>query len=229
MMLDDERVESRMSATTLAERIQQRLTAVGKSPRAASLEATGQPDAIRDILSGKSATPRLSTIKKLANALDTTPSWLLATELADSPEAGETVAATPPPARDLPVRGRAAGAVIGVDTMAGDAIDYVARPGALAHVPDAYVLWVSGESMAPRYEPGDPLYVHPHRPVRIGDDVVVQITDEGGDKALIKRLKSVDTETVVLRQFNPDGLITLRRDQIVAMHRVLTLTDLFGV
>lgn len=53
----------------LADFIRERLRVIGKSPRDASIEATGSPDAIRNIFRGKSEHPRGDTLRNLARAL----------------------------------------------------------------------------------------------------------------------------------------------------------------
>lgn len=55
-------------------RIEQRLEAVGKSERAASIEATGGAHAIRNMRKGSK--PGIDVFTKLAGVLDTTPEWL---------------------------------------------------------------------------------------------------------------------------------------------------------
>lgn len=49
---------------------------LGLSPRAASLKAGLGPTAVRDIVQRPGASPRVETIRKLAEALGTTPEWL---------------------------------------------------------------------------------------------------------------------------------------------------------
>jgi len=57
-------------------RIQERLAALGKSERGAAEEAGLSAAAIRNMREGKSTSPRLDTIRKLAPVLKTTPEWL---------------------------------------------------------------------------------------------------------------------------------------------------------
>jgi phage repressor protein C with HTH and peptisase S24 domain len=54
-------------------------------------------------------------------------------------------------------------------------LDYLARPPSLADDPDAYAVEIVGESMAPRFEPGERAFVSPKARVGIGDDVIVQL------------------------------------------------------
>lgn len=62
---------------TIADRVQSRLKKLDLSMRKASLDA-GLSDAfIRNIVAGKSTSPRGINLSKLARALNTTESWLL--------------------------------------------------------------------------------------------------------------------------------------------------------
>ena len=72
--------------TNIAQRVQSRLKKLDLSMRKASLEA-GLSDAfIRNIISGKSESPRGINLSKLAQTLQTTESWLLT---GDGPEDAE--------------------------------------------------------------------------------------------------------------------------------------------
>ncbi len=62
----------------------------GKSARAISIEATGKPDALRDILRGKVISPRSDTLRKLAKYLGTDVAYLTGTSDAGSPQARES-------------------------------------------------------------------------------------------------------------------------------------------
>lgn len=66
-----------MSDSIVAERIQERLKALGKTARGASLEAGLSPDAIRGVLRGMSRTPRGETLQRLARVLDCSITYLL--------------------------------------------------------------------------------------------------------------------------------------------------------
>lgn len=112
----------------------------------------------------------------------------------------------------------------------GEVVDRVAMPPALAQVPDAYGLYASGTSMEPRYHPGELVYVHPRRPARVGDYVVVQLrpdSDGGPPIAMIKRLISDSSNRLVLEQFNPAKRIEIPREQVLSVHRILTGDELF--
>jgi hypothetical protein len=123
--------------------------------------------------------------------------------------------------RDLPLLGTALGGHVpdleGLDDDSadlieldlGEVIDHLERPAAIASDRDAYALTILGDSMAPRFEPGERILVSPRAPVGIGDDVVVQLRGrEGEDErvklVLVKRLVRRSPSFVELRQFNPE-------------------------
>lgn len=59
------------------DRIEQRLTELKLSPRAASLKAGLNTHFLQAVLSGKSESPRGDNLTKLARALETTAQWLM--------------------------------------------------------------------------------------------------------------------------------------------------------
>lgn len=62
--------------TTRADRIRERLEALGLSERAASMKAKLNPRFITDLLLNPDMSPRADNMRKLAEALETTPDWL---------------------------------------------------------------------------------------------------------------------------------------------------------
>lgn len=58
-------------------RINERLQQLGKTPRAASIEAGGGPDLIRNISRGRSKAPRGKTLTGLAEVLGVSVEWLM--------------------------------------------------------------------------------------------------------------------------------------------------------
>jgi phage repressor protein C with HTH and peptisase S24 domain len=110
-----------------------------------------------------------------------------------------------------------------------EVLDYLARPPSLAEDPEAYAVEIVGESMSPRFEPGEYAFVSPKAPVRIGDDVIVQLRAperEGSDIAgqvtevLIKRLVKRSPTFLDLRQFNPDKVFRVPLARVQHLHRV---------
>lgn len=228
-------------ANSLIERIDVRLKKTGKSDRGASLEATGGPDFIRHLRKGRVTNPRIDSIKKLAEVLQTTSDWLIdgtgneeLTGEGDGTNAPD-VSGKPIPSAMLearhpvPIMGRAAGSVVGASNLADEPIDYVNLPISAAKIKDIYGLWVEGTSMLEKYEPGEPIIIAPHRTVRAKDFVVVQVMQDGELRALVKRYVSRDEGRIKLEQFNPRSFIEIPVEHVHAMHRILSTPELFGM
>jgi phage repressor protein C with HTH and peptisase S24 domain len=127
-----------------------------------------------------------------------------------------------------------------IELHLSEVLDYLGRPPSIATDPTAYAVEIIGESMAPRYEPGERVFVSPRSPVRIGDDVIVQLragpadaADEDGPPSrdanqtadrvtmvLIKRLVKRGPTFIELRQFNPDTTFRVEMERVAAVHRV---------
>jgi phage repressor protein C with HTH and peptisase S24 domain len=229
----------------LIDRINERLSSLNLSPRAASLLVGTNPDLVRGILrAGADANPTTETLAKIAQALQTTPAWLRGeTEqrppLIGMPEAIRADRAAPlrdSMPKDLPVWGSAAGSVVhnnveGFHVFTGEPVDYVRRPPALANVRDAYAIYVTGDSMAPLHNNGDLRFVHPHRPASPGDSVILQTKNWEHDpgQGYIKIFRRRKADTIVLEQLNPAATLAVPVTVVTSMHRVMTLNDLFGV
>lgn len=227
----------------LIKRINQRLNELGKAPQRVSIEATGAKETLRKILDGTTKSPRLDTIQKLADALETTPEWLTGQDIALEAPARRAAmndvapASVPAPQRfdmpnDIAVRGTAAGSHLrGAFQFTSDAIDFVRRPPALLGARDIYALYVEGSSMEPQYFPGDLIYVHPHRPPRFGDVVVVQVVVGEGEMEATLGVYSKRTEkfVTILKRNPANSEVQIKRESVQAIHKVLTVNELFGI
>lgn len=135
--------------------------------------------------------------------------------------------------RDVPVFGTAQGAVIdrleGFALDTGKVVEQVPRPPGLAKVPDAYAVFVAGESMAPMHRPGELRYVHPHRPPRGGDSVVILVRQGEGRplSAFLKLYRGRTPSSVIAEQLNPPAIVELKASTVEAVHLVMSLNDLF--
>lgn len=107
----------------------------------------------------------------------------------------------------------------------GEAFDYVARPNVLAEVPGAYAVYMVGESMQPRYFPGEILFVHPHKPIRQGDFVVIQLAPEaeGGDmEYLVKGYIRQDAKRLQVQEYTPKARqFDIPSGRVLAIHRIV--------
>lgn len=128
------------------------------------------------------------------------------------------------PSKMIPVYGQAVGGVDGRYIFNGSVLDYVVCPPSLEGVPNAYAVYIDGESMSPRYRPGETVWVHPHKPARRGDDVIVQIhpNDESEPPyGFVKELVGWAGDRLVLKQHNPSGELSFSRIDVVSVHPIV--------
>lgn len=222
----------------LKSRVRERLKALNKTPRAASVDAGLHPDTIRNVLRERSVKPRADSLAKLARALECSVDWLIdpvAPAWSEPQPLGLWETPEPPPRaempRDVPVLGTAAGSARGAFQLDTAPIDYVRRPPGIGASRDIYALYVVGSSMSPRFEEGELIYVSERRPARVGDYVVVQTVgrDDGAVQAYVKRLCRRTDVALLLEQLNPAAEIRLEIADVRAVHRILTLNELFGI
>lgn len=230
-------------------RIEEKREAAGLSPRALSIQATGKPDAIRDMKRRGSA-PGVTTLTRIAEVLGTTTDWLLGqTDSPEQPRSEVSFRDAPVPFSSaggdgIPLVGTAWGDDLAVEGMAGEpyqverlllevdhTVRLVYRPPALWAAREAYAIYFHGTSMEPRFRQGDVGVVDPRRPPSPGDDVVVQLNDGTGDDVvtvLVKQLVRTNAQFVELRQFNPAVSFRIPRRQVTRLHRIVPLAELLG-
>lgn len=230
------------------ERIDKRLKELGISAAAASRAAGGSKDLIRGLYRNKGQRPQGRMLSGLATALQVSEVWLLHGDTASAQAAGllpvETKAKPPrasaaPPSvaimpLDVPVFGTASGSILGSGQgaweMTPDPVDYVRRAPGLAAARDAYALYVENESMEPRFPPGELVIVHPGRPVRSGDAVVVQVQTANHTpiETFIKIMVGRTKRDLICRQYNPEAEIHFRAKTVLSIHRVLSMAEVLG-
>ena len=113
--------------------------------------------------------------------------------------------------------------------MTNEPVDYLTAPPGLINVRDGYALFVTGNSMEPRYMAGEPVFINPHRPVRAGDHVVIQEERDGGIQVSIKLFEKTDDTHVICRQYNPESQVKFLLKRVRAVHKVMTPNELFGI
>lgn len=106
--------------------------------------------------------------------------------------------------RNLPVYASAQGGETGM-VITYEPIEYMRRPQNLEGVLDAFAFYVVGDSMSPRFRHGERLLVHPKRPPRPGEDVLL-ILKGGGEadfNAMVKTYVGQSRSAVTVSQYNP--------------------------
>lgn len=128
-----------------------------------------------------------------------------------------------PTGETIPVFGVARGGSDGEFLFNGNELAYINTPPFLKGVAGAYAVYVAGESMEPRYLAGETVFVHPTKPVRSGDFVVIQLRAGDGEAphGFIKQFISRDSRRVKVRQFSPAKTVEFAADRIVSIHKIV--------
>jgi phage repressor protein C with HTH and peptisase S24 domain len=123
----------------------------------------------------------------------------------------------------IPVYGHAMGGKDGEFILTGNQVSEVLAPPGLAHVPDAYAVYVVGDSMEPRYFAGETVFVNPRLPISRGAFVVAQISkgQESAPSAYVKRFVSQDSKRLRLEQYNPKKILEFPSSSVGAIHRIV--------
>jgi phage repressor protein C with HTH and peptisase S24 domain len=123
----------------------------------------------------------------------------------------------------IPVYGHAVGGKDGEFILSGNQVSEVLAPPNLSHVPDAYAVYVVGDSMEPRYFASETVFVNPRLPIGRGSFVVAQISKapEGEPRAYVKRFVSQDARRLRLEQYNPKKVLEFPMSTVVAIHRIV--------
>ncbi|HKY71632.1 MAG TPA: helix-turn-helix transcriptional regulator [Nitrospira sp.] len=123
----------------------------------------------------------------------------------------------------IPLYGAAVGGEDGEFELNGNRLDDIFAPPSLSGIREAYGVQVVGDSMNPRYEDGETVYINPRRRPVKGDYVVAEIQrEEHGPKlAYIKRLLRHTQAELLLEQFNPPKTLRFDGREVVNVHYVL--------
>jgi phage repressor protein C with HTH and peptisase S24 domain len=229
--------------TPLQAALRTALEKTGRNAREVSLAAGLSDSAIKNILQGKSKSPRLETVHALEKVLgvDLAGAVEKVTDPNDAFFDTNVVAdpTIPPPQprrpRDydlVPVMGTAEAGDDGffeINLTEGP-VEQIERPAALRHLEqgELFAIRVHGESMDPVWEAGDPVYIVKSWPLKHRGFVVATIEMGKGHhpRALLKQYLSRNDNQVHLRQFNPPKEVDLPRKQVKEMWRALHWREL---
>ena len=232
----------RREPTTLAERVQSRLDALGLGPTTAAQAAGLQPTYVRDILREKKHRLTGEGAVALARILECDVVWLVSGE--ESPEVEQlkkpfpssagrsrTVPPDDSPAGRVPILGTQRGDVAGSFIITDEIIDWSPPPPGLAHALNLYALYVPVSSMEPQHGVGELRFISPHRPIVHGDSVVLfmEKTASAAPYCLLRQYWEEEEGETRFVQLNPLKEEALSIRSITMMHRVMTTAELFGL
>lgn len=200
---------------------------MGRPDDAALIESLGK------YVNGKVDNPRGTMLRDIAKAIGTTEIEL---RTGNNLTMSVPLSEAEPNSRDnarlggavslshtVPVYGQAMGGKHGEFVLNGNKVGDLLAPSSLIGVPDAYAVYIAGDSMEPRYFAGEVAFIHPRLTVKKGDFVVAQIaTDEGSAPlAFVKRFLSMDDRRLRLEQLNPRKALEFPRKRVVSVHLIL--------
>ena len=192
-----------------------------------------QATLIRKYKAGEVDSPRGDTIPKLADALKVSEIWLRhgveqgllegvrPNRAPTLPQQEQEIDPKQWP-KDIPVAGTAAGSSEGSFQFTDSTIEHLRRPPTLMGKA-VYALYIENDSMAPRYFPGEVVFVDQNRPPRPGDYVIVQTkaSETEDARALCKRLVRRTERALILQQHNPESEIEIDTSHVLCIHRVI--------
>jgi phage repressor protein C with HTH and peptisase S24 domain len=212
------------SPTPLAKAIGKRLRTLRNAKRLRPEDLRWQiglgPDTVRSQESGRREVSRAQALS-YAKIYESTPQYILFGAQDDPyiPPGAESVFA---PGGFVPVYGPAAGATPERVLFTNDHIvGQDPCPIDLHHVKGAFRMYVQGDSMSPRHEPGEKISVNPHQFPLQGQDCVLILEPDGN--AIIKRYLGSTDKEYKLRQFNPAKDFTMKKSEVRAVYAVVKL------
>lgn len=227
-----------MEMSTLGERIKQARTAAGLKQREVA-EPFGIDRANVAQWENDTSRPDADRFGELADILKVDLDWLMTEKgKAPSPSPRPPASARAAPGaddlklgeRDVPIMGTSVGGKDGEFYLNGETVDYARRLPGIAKNKNVFGVHVEGDSMVPKYEPGELVYASP-RAAAPGDYVIIELTprsDERAGPAYIKRLVRRSGNKVVCEQFNPARNVEYDAREVKAIYRIIPLAELAG-
>lgn len=238
------------TADLMRERLADALAQKGITPRALSLAIGANHSYVSQLLNGKGGQPSAMRLARMAEELDVSAEWLAGSSSTREPVRSEVSLADrhlewrgpAPQDPPIPLVGTGDCADMQVCTQSGELVQierasfdpdyhvrYIARPPALRGALELYAIYFHGDSMSPRFEAGEVAIVDPRRPAGPGDDVVVQLRENGDEEVtsvIVKRLVRRARGMVTLQQFNPPLVFDVPAEKVKRLHRIVPQTEL---
>ncbi|WP_294948276.1 LexA family transcriptional regulator [Sulfurivirga sp.] len=192
---------------TIGERIKQRRQELGYTQRKLAELIGIKPPSLHGLESGRAKSPSAKTLHALVRVLKTTPDWILEGKgpkeipesgISDTIDTGSAIAIATMPKVPI-ISFVQAGNWSEVILDSSGELEYAPCPVPCG--PHTFGLHVEGESMLPRFHPGDLIFVDPDRGYGSGDFVIAQIDHE--NKATFKQYLETE-DGPMLKALNPD-------------------------
>ncbi|AQT47862.1 XRE family transcriptional regulator [Bartonella choladocola] len=166
--------------------------------------------------------PHRDKLEAIAKATNVSLEWLL---LGDK-NAGEYDSrqiSDRPAIKLIPVYGQAVAGINGEFSFDGKKLFEVPCPPCLLNVENAYGVEVAGDTMSPRYEDGEIVYIDTVRRIKKDDYVVAKIMMREEDSfptVFIKRFIRHNEQELVLAQLNPAKELVFPHQHVLSVHYI---------
>ena len=100
----------------------------------------------------------------------------------------------------------------------------VACPPGLLRITGPYAVAMAGDTMQPRFQTGNRLFVDPSRLMERSDNVVVQVAIDGEHFVYVKEFVDIGSR-LILKQLNPENRMSVPVDRVIAAH-VISFVEL---
>jgi phage repressor protein C with HTH and peptisase S24 domain len=207
-----------MTEQMLKERLQQAIDKSGVNATKLALQIERDRNYFRDFLNGKKRSVDASSLSRASEILGVSVDWL--TGGTKRPPVPMAAMASPAAGRLLPLYGQAVAGDDGRFPFNGEVLSELPCPPQLERTPHAYAVNVLGDSMEPRYRSGSIAYVNPSRAPRRGDDVVVQVEEDGELWGYLKEFVGVAHDKLTLLQLNPSKKLVFPTERVRSVHVV---------
>lgn len=205
----------------MRERIRRALRDLNISAREGSRRAGFNVGYVGDFLEGRSKAPEADRIIKLAEALEIPAVELFGESPAvESPSRPQPGAMIPLPEM-LPVHHVKFGAVETFMAIDARPAKMIERLPSLRYVPDAYAFIVPNDLNAPRYLPGETVYLSPVETAKPGDFVFVRLAS---GTAGIVRFERAEGAKAFVRTISGNRATGVEIAEISAMHKIVATT-----
>jgi phage repressor protein C with HTH and peptisase S24 domain len=131
---------------------------------------------------------------------------------------------------DVELMGITVGGDDGDFSFNGEVAGLVRRPPGIAHLRNVFALHILSDSMVPRYDPGELIYVGGREPVP-GDHVVIEMFPPEGakvGKSFVKKLLRRTEKEIIVSQYNPAKEFSYDRYAVKRVWRVIPTRELLG-
>lgn len=205
-------------------RIKERLQATGLSANEASRRANLGVAYVNDILSGRSKSPVIDRLARLAAVLGCDVDFLLGNQ--DMPVRGEVVnfpSSTRQEdsglGRNLPLFSVSLTDPDGFFSMNDDETGRFNPMTLIEGDANSYSVSVADDLMSPRFLPGEIVIVNTRKPIVPGACAVVRLND---DRALIRRVVAITATEIELVAIKTGDRMKIARANLKAIHRIIS-------